>query len=123
MPTVWPPCEYMLPPLRSELREDDLLAKADFQANPEKESKTPCTEFEPWFDNKRFKMQDLPKSSNLMTSRYVYAWKFVKNEKGGKPETVRERGSVQYAMDHCFPRRQHGLPGRVDLPGTCRRNW
>eukprot|EP00959_Pyramimonas_sp_CCMP1952_P074475 1556097-Pyramimonas_sp.AAC.1 len=38
------------------VKEDDLLAKADIQANPEKVSKALYTELKTWFDNKCFKM-------------------------------------------------------------------
>eukprot|EP00959_Pyramimonas_sp_CCMP1952_P186901 3908386-Pyramimonas_sp.AAC.1 len=64
------------------VKEDDLLAKADLLAKPEKVPKALCAELKTWFDNPCFKMQDVSKLSNIMTSRYVYKWKFVKNEKG-----------------------------------------
>eukprot|EP00959_Pyramimonas_sp_CCMP1952_P454747 9470421-Pyramimonas_sp.AAC.1 len=94
-------------------------------------------------------LQEVAKASNIMTSRYVYTWEFVKNEKGetertirlrlvlrlhgprsfrrrsifgngrkAEPEVTRQHGSAQEAVDHCFPRNQHGLPEGIDRPGT-----
>eukprot|EP00959_Pyramimonas_sp_CCMP1952_P462939 9484075-Pyramimonas_sp.AAC.1 len=73
------------------VKEDDLLAKADIQANPEKIPKALYTELKTWFDNKCFKMQDIAKASNLMTSRHVYTCKVVKNWKGKMERTIRLR--------------------------------
>ena len=53
-------------------KEDDLLAKADIQANPGKASKAFYAEFMAWFDNKCFKMQGISKASNIMTSGRVH---------------------------------------------------
>eukprot|EP00959_Pyramimonas_sp_CCMP1952_P195840 4094411-Pyramimonas_sp.AAC.1 len=53
------------------VKEGDLLAKADAQANPVRASKATCTELKTWFGNKSFKMQDISKASNTMTSRCV----------------------------------------------------
>eukprot|EP00959_Pyramimonas_sp_CCMP1952_P415825 8712330-Pyramimonas_sp.AAC.1 len=36
-------------------------------------------------------MQEIAKSSNIMTSKYVYTWEFVKNEKGEVERTIRLR--------------------------------
>eukprot|EP00959_Pyramimonas_sp_CCMP1952_P283803 5932468-Pyramimonas_sp.AAC.2 len=36
-------------------------------------------------------MQEIAKASNIMTSRYVCTWKFVKNEKGEMERTIRLR--------------------------------
>eukprot|EP00959_Pyramimonas_sp_CCMP1952_P275749 5763913-Pyramimonas_sp.AAC.1 len=57
------------------LKEDDLFARADIQANPDKV----------------LSMSDIAKASNLMTSRYVCTWKFVKNETGEMGRTIRLR--------------------------------
>eukprot|EP00959_Pyramimonas_sp_CCMP1952_P128204 2680983-Pyramimonas_sp.AAC.1 len=54
------------------VKGDDLLAKAGIQANPDKVPKALYTELKTWFDNKCFKMQDIAKASNIMTSRHVY---------------------------------------------------
>eukprot|EP00959_Pyramimonas_sp_CCMP1952_P120854 2526949-Pyramimonas_sp.AAC.1 len=69
------------------VKDDDLLAKADIQANPVKVSKARCTELKTWFDSECFEMPDIPPASNIMTSRYVYKWKFVKNGEGEMQRT------------------------------------
>eukprot|EP00959_Pyramimonas_sp_CCMP1952_P064678 1350008-Pyramimonas_sp.AAC.1 len=71
------------------VKEDDLLAKADAQANPEKVSKALYTELKAWLYNECFKLQDISKASTIMTSSYVYKWKFVKNEKGEMERAIR----------------------------------
>eukprot|EP00959_Pyramimonas_sp_CCMP1952_P371648 7782515-Pyramimonas_sp.AAC.1 len=52
------------------VKEDDLLAKADIQANPDQVSKALYTELKTWFGNEYFNVQDIAKASNIMTSRY-----------------------------------------------------
>eukprot|EP00959_Pyramimonas_sp_CCMP1952_P405257 8493694-Pyramimonas_sp.AAC.1 len=44
-------------------------------------------------------MQDRSKASNIMTSRYVYTWKFVKNEKGEMERATRLRLVFRGFMD------------------------
>ena len=73
------------------VKEDDLLTKAEIQMNPQKISKALYTELKIWFDHKCFKLQELKYASNVMTSRYVYKWKFVKNDKGEMERTIRLR--------------------------------
>eukprot|EP00959_Pyramimonas_sp_CCMP1952_P367402 7695250-Pyramimonas_sp.AAC.1 len=63
------------------VKEDHLLTKADIQTLPVKASKAPYTEPKTWFGNKCFNIQDTSKASSITISRYVYEWKFVKNEK------------------------------------------
>eukprot|EP00959_Pyramimonas_sp_CCMP1952_P108795 2274921-Pyramimonas_sp.AAC.1 len=63
------------------VKEDDLLAKTDIQANPDTISKTSTL-------NSR---HVIAKASNIMTSRYVCKWKFVKNEKGEMKRIIRLR--------------------------------
>eukprot|EP00959_Pyramimonas_sp_CCMP1952_P174082 3637538-Pyramimonas_sp.AAC.1 len=60
------------------VKEDDLLTKADIAAHPKELSEALYTELKIWLDNWCFEMYDLSKASNIMTSRYVYMWKFVK---------------------------------------------
>eukprot|EP00959_Pyramimonas_sp_CCMP1952_P376138 7878476-Pyramimonas_sp.AAC.1 len=72
-------------------KEDDLLTKADIQANPVKVSNGLYTELKTWFERVRFKIQYISKASNITTSRYVYTWKFVKNDTGEMERTIRLR--------------------------------
>ena len=44
-------------------------------------------------------MQEISKSTNIMTSRFVYKWKFVKNEKGEMERTIRLRLVLRGFMD------------------------
>eukprot|EP00959_Pyramimonas_sp_CCMP1952_P005584 117209-Pyramimonas_sp.AAC.1 len=60
------------------VKEDDLLTKADISALPKEVSDALYTELTIWLDNRCFQMYDLSKISNIMTSRYVCKWKFVK---------------------------------------------
>eukprot|EP00959_Pyramimonas_sp_CCMP1952_P204108 4268685-Pyramimonas_sp.AAC.1 len=60
------------------VKEDDLLTKSDIAAHPKEVSEALYTELKIWVDNRRFEMHDLSKASNIMTSRYIYKWKFVK---------------------------------------------
>eukprot|EP00959_Pyramimonas_sp_CCMP1952_P018417 389421-Pyramimonas_sp.AAC.1 len=60
------------------VKEDDLPTKADIEAHPTEVSEALCTELKLWLDNRCFEMHDPSKASNIMTSRYVYKWKFVK---------------------------------------------
>eukprot|EP00959_Pyramimonas_sp_CCMP1952_P303802 6357686-Pyramimonas_sp.AAC.1 len=56
------------------VKEGDLLAQADIQADPERVSNALYTELKAWLDNECDNMQDLSKASNIMTSRHVYTW-------------------------------------------------
>ena len=60
------------------VKEDDLLTKADIQANPKKVAEALYSELKIWLDNRCFEMYDISKATNIMTSRYVYKWKLVK---------------------------------------------
>eukprot|EP00959_Pyramimonas_sp_CCMP1952_P459526 9478381-Pyramimonas_sp.AAC.1 len=73
------------------VKEDDLLAMGDAQANPEEVSRAIYTELTTWFDKKPFNMQGICKASSSMTSKYVRTWKFVKNENGEMGRTIRLR--------------------------------
>eukprot|EP00959_Pyramimonas_sp_CCMP1952_P037103 776274-Pyramimonas_sp.AAC.1 len=44
-------------------------------------------------------MQDIAKASNILTSRYVHTWKFVKNEKGEMERAIRPRLILRGFMD------------------------
>eukprot|EP00959_Pyramimonas_sp_CCMP1952_P105928 2214756-Pyramimonas_sp.AAC.1 len=80
------------------VKGDDLLAKSDTQANPDKVSKAPYTELKTWFGNKCFNIQDVSKASSIMTSRYVYTWKSAKNEMGEMERAIRVRLALRGSM-------------------------
>eukprot|EP00959_Pyramimonas_sp_CCMP1952_P359794 7533748-Pyramimonas_sp.AAC.1 len=46
-----------------------------------------------------FKIQDISKASDIMTSRYVCKWKFATNEKGESERTIRLRPVFRRFMD------------------------
>eukprot|EP00959_Pyramimonas_sp_CCMP1952_P379784 7955579-Pyramimonas_sp.AAC.1 len=81
------------------VKEDDLFAKADTQANPDQAPKALYTILKTWLDNKCLKMQEIAKASNIMTLRYGHKWKFVKNEKGRMERTIRLRLVLRGFMD------------------------
>eukprot|EP00959_Pyramimonas_sp_CCMP1952_P435370 9116532-Pyramimonas_sp.AAC.1 len=60
------------------VKEDDLLTKAVIAAHPKEGSEALYTELKIWLDSRCFDMYELSKVSNIMTSRCVYKWKFVK---------------------------------------------
>eukprot|EP00959_Pyramimonas_sp_CCMP1952_P053351 1116056-Pyramimonas_sp.AAC.1 len=60
-------------------------------------------------------MQDIAKASNIMTSRYVYTWKFVENEMGEMERAIRLRLVLRGFVDfEAF--------GVETLSGTARRS-
>eukprot|EP00959_Pyramimonas_sp_CCMP1952_P171838 3590525-Pyramimonas_sp.AAC.1 len=54
------------------------LLNVPIAAHPKEVSEALYTELKIWLDNRCFEMYDLSKASNIMSSRYVYKWKFVK---------------------------------------------
>eukprot|EP00959_Pyramimonas_sp_CCMP1952_P459314 9478057-Pyramimonas_sp.AAC.1 len=44
-------------------------------------------------------MQEIAKASNIMTSRHVYTWEIVENEKGEMERTIRLRLVLRGFMD------------------------
>eukprot|EP00959_Pyramimonas_sp_CCMP1952_P424705 8895625-Pyramimonas_sp.AAC.1 len=81
------------------VKEDDLLAKADIQASPDKVSKALFAELKTWLDNKCFNIQEIAKASNITTSRYVRKWKFAQKKKGERERTIRLRWVLRGFMD------------------------
>eukprot|EP00959_Pyramimonas_sp_CCMP1952_P315424 6601749-Pyramimonas_sp.AAC.2 len=81
------------------VEEDDVLAKADIEANPEEVSNAHFTELKTWFDKTFFHMQDISKASNIMTSRYVCTLKFMKDEKGEMERAIILRLVLRGSMD------------------------
>ena len=70
------------------VKEDDLLTKADIQANPVRVPQALYKELKTWFDNKCFAIQDTNKASHSITSRYVHKSKFVKNDQEFMQRTI-----------------------------------
>ena len=72
-----------------DVKEDDLLTKQDIMNNPKQVSSALLTELKIWLDNRCFAKELLSKATNIMTSRYVYKWKFVKDESGKEQKIIR----------------------------------
>ena len=52
-----------------------------------------------WTDNRCFKMQYISKTRNVTPSRYVYKWRFVKEEKGERVCTMKLHLVLRGFMD------------------------
>eukprot|EP00959_Pyramimonas_sp_CCMP1952_P096310 2013541-Pyramimonas_sp.AAC.1 len=62
------------------VKENGLLTNAEMKAHPLQVGKARYTESRIWLGSECFKMASLTDAANVMTSRYVYTWAFVKNE-------------------------------------------
>ena len=70
---------YVAASNRAEVvKEDDLLTKAEIQATPFKVSRALYTELRMGHENDRSRMRLLSEATNVMTSRFVYIWNYVK---------------------------------------------
>ena len=63
------------------VKEDDLLNKNDMIENAKAVADATKVEIKKWLDNKCFHKHPLKDAQNLMTSRYVAKWKWVKDPK------------------------------------------
>ena len=82
------------------VKEDDLLTKNDLLQHQRDVAAATIAELKIWISNKCFDIQDLSKAKNVMTSRYVAKWKFVKNAVTGVSErTIRMRLVLRGFMD------------------------
>eukprot|EP00959_Pyramimonas_sp_CCMP1952_P417417 8745455-Pyramimonas_sp.AAC.1 len=102
MPTVWPPCGYMLPPLKSELwpSRKATSSRRLTSGRTLRKYRMPYTPFfKTWFDNKRLTSQGVSKASNIMISRYVHKRKSMKNGKGEMKRAIRLRSVFRGTMD------------------------
>ena len=70
------------------IKEDDLLTKKELLHHSQAVSEATTKELTTWMDNDCFEMCDYAKAENIMTSRYVAEWKFVKNPKTGKMDRI-----------------------------------
>jgi len=73
------------------VKEDDLLSKKEIEQNYKAVAEAITQEIKIWLDNKCFKIRDLKGAQNLMTSRYVAKWKFVKQDDGSMKRIIRMR--------------------------------
>jgi len=81
------------------VKEDDLLTKADFTNNVARVAAATVAELETWLKHGCFKICLLKNAQNVMTSRYVAKWKYVKNAKGQQERVIRMRLCLRGFMD------------------------
>ncbi len=73
------------------VKEDDLLSKKEIEQNHKAVAEAITHEIKIWLDNGCFKVRTLKGAQNLMTSRYVAKWKFVKQADGSMKRIIRMR--------------------------------
>ena len=81
------------------VKEDDLLTKKDIADNPIQVAQAMTAELKIWTDNHCFEKQLLSQATNVMTSRYVYKWKFITDANGTQVRTIRLRLVLRGFMD------------------------
>ena len=82
------------------IKEDDLLTKKELLHHSAAVAEATSKELTIWMENDCFEMCDYAKAENIMTSRYVAKWKFVKNPKTGNMDrTIRMRLVLRGFMD------------------------
>ena len=70
------------------VKEDDLLTKKEIAYHTKEVTQATIRELKIWIENKCFEIALLKGAHNIMTSRYVVKWKFVKNKLTGKMERI-----------------------------------
>ena len=60
------------------VKDDDILSAAELRKHSPEVTKAITEELRTWLENKCFKMIPLKNAQNVMTSRYVAKWKWVK---------------------------------------------
>eukprot|EP00959_Pyramimonas_sp_CCMP1952_P142793 2989321-Pyramimonas_sp.AAC.2 len=72
-------------------------------------------------------MQDISNASNITTSRYVYKWKFAKDENGEMARTIRLRPVLRGPMDlEVFDVETFSATARRPsqrLTAACKKQW
>ena len=81
------------------VKEDDLLSKKDMELHWKAVAEAIVSELKIWFSHKCFKKCLLKDARNVMTSRYVAKWKWVKDDKGQWKKIVRMRLCLRGFMD------------------------
>ena len=85
------------------VKEDDLLTKKEIAFHAGEVAKATLQELQTWFDNDCFRKALLKspdgKPKNIMTSRYVSKWKWVKQPDGTQKKTIRMRLVLRGFMD------------------------
>ena len=82
------------------VKTDDLLSKQEILQYPQQIAEATKQELQIWITNACFKKALLQKGQNLMTSRYVVKWKYVKDASGKEQRIIRMRLVLRGFMDH-----------------------
>ena len=81
------------------VKEDDLLSKNEMIKHAKEVSVAIVLEIQIWIENKCFKLGLLKDCRNVMTSRYVAKWKWIKNPDGTWTRVIRMRLVLRGFMD------------------------
>jgi len=81
------------------VKEDDLPSKQVFADNVAEVTSATIAELKTWLSNNCFKMCLLKIAQNVMTSRYVAKWKWMKNAQGKQVRQIRMRLCLRGFMD------------------------
>ena len=82
------------------VKEDDLLSKRELQVHARDVASATITELKTWLDNRCFKKCLLKNAQNVMTSRYVAKWKWIKNHIGQWHRVIRMRLCLRLSLIH-----------------------
>ena len=81
------------------VKEDDLLSRKEIQYRAAEVAEATIDELRVWLDNKCFKKCLIKDAQNIMTSRYVAKWKWVKQKDGSWKRLIRMRLVLRGFMD------------------------
>ena len=81
------------------VKEDDLLSKQDMNTHVKGVADATVAEIKKWLDNSCFETCDFAKAQNIMTSRYVAKWKWVKQADSSWSRVIRMRLCLRGFMD------------------------
>ena len=81
------------------VKEDDLLTKKELAHHEAAVAAATIDELKIWIDNDCFKVCDMSKAQNIMTSRYVAKRKYVKSPDGKQKRIIRMRLCLRGFMD------------------------
>ena len=81
------------------VKEDDILTKKEILASSKLVAEATLQEILVWIRNGCFKCVELRHAKNIMTSRYVCKWKWVKASDGSWKKIIRMRLALRGFMD------------------------
>ena len=81
------------------VKEDDILTSKELQAHTTEVATATVTELKIWINNQCFKKCLLKNAHNVMTSRYVAKWKWLKDDNAQWQRRIRMRMVLRGFMD------------------------